>query len=29
VLINTTGQAFGDATLNTSIGISIIPVPLP
>lgn len=27
VLINTTGQAFGDATLNTSIGISIIPVP--
>ena len=27
VLINTTGTAFGDATLNTSIGISIIPVP--
>lgn len=29
VLINTTAQAFGDPVLNTSIGISIIPVPLP
>lgn len=29
VLINTTGQAFSDDTLETSIGISIIPVPLP
>lgn len=29
VLINTTGEAFGDTTLNTSIGVSIIPVPLP
>ena len=29
VLINTTGTAFGDPTLNTSIGISVFPVPLP
>lgn len=29
VLINTTAQAFQDATLGTSIGVSIIPVPLP
>ena len=29
VLINTTAQAFQDATLNTSIGVSIFPVPLP
>ncbi len=29
VLINTTGLAFQDDTLNTSVGISIIPVPLP
>ena len=29
VLINTTAQAFGDPTLNTSIGVSIFPVPLP
>lgn len=29
VLINTTAQTFGDPTLNTSIGITIIPVPLP
>lgn len=29
VLINTSGQAFGDPTLNTSIGISTIHVPLP
>lgn len=28
VLLNTTGQAFQDDTLNTSIGVSIIPVPL-
>jgi hypothetical protein len=27
VLLNTTGEAFGDASLNTSIGISIIPIP--
>lgn len=29
VLVNLTGQAFEDATLGTSIGISIMPVPLP
>jgi hypothetical protein len=29
VLINTTGQAFLDPTLNTSVGITLIPVPLP
>lgn len=29
VLINTTGLAFQDETLGTSIGISIIPVPIP
>ena len=29
VLINTTGMSFQDATLDTSIGISIFPVPLP
>lgn len=29
VLINTTAQAFQDDTLGTSIGVSIIPVPLP
>lgn len=29
VLINTTGLAFQDPTLGTSIGISIMPVPLP
>jgi hypothetical protein len=29
VLINTTGLAFQDSTLNTSIGVSILPVPLP
>ena len=27
VLINTTAQAFGDPILNTSIGVSIIPIP--
>lgn len=29
VLINLTGQAFRDATLGTSVGISLIPVPIP
>ena len=29
VLINMTGEAFQDATLNTSIGISILPYPIP
>jgi hypothetical protein len=29
VLINLSGQAFQDATLGTSIGISIFPVPIP
>lgn len=29
VLINTTAQAFGDPDLGTSIGVSIMPVPLP
>lgn len=29
VLINTTAQAFADATLNTSVGVSIFMVPLP
>ncbi len=29
VLINTTGQAFQDDGLGTSLGVSIIPVPLP
>lgn len=29
IRINLTGNAFEDATLNTSIGVSIIPVPLP
>lgn len=29
VLINTTAQAFQDPILGTSIGISILPVPLP
>ncbi|MEE8608997.1 MAG: phage tail tube protein [Nitrospiraceae bacterium] len=29
VLINTTGEAFQDSLLSTSIGVSIIPVPLP
>lgn len=29
VLINTTGMAFQDETLATSIGVNIIPVPLP
>ena len=29
VLINTTSQAFQDPVLGTSIGVSIIPVPLP
>ncbi len=29
VLLNTTGLSFQDPTLNTSIGVSIIPVPLP
>jgi hypothetical protein len=29
VLINTKGEAFLDDTLGTSLGISIIPVPLP
>lgn len=28
ILINTTGTAFKDATLNTSIGISVSPTPL-
>jgi hypothetical protein len=29
VLINTTAQAFQDNRLNTSIGVSLIPIPLP
>ena len=29
VLLNTTIQAFGDPTLNTSLSFSLIPVPLP
>lgn len=29
VLINTTAQAFADPALNTSIGVSILAVPLP
>ena len=29
ILINTTATAFGDSALNTSIGVSIMPVPLP
>ena len=29
VLINTTGQAFQDSDLETSLGVSLIPVPLP
>lgn len=29
VLANLQGEAFQDATLNTSIGVSILPVPLP
>ena len=29
VLINTTAQSFGDSTLNTSLGVSIMPVPIP
>lgn len=29
VLVNTTAQAFQDDTLGTSIGVSILPVPLP
>lgn len=29
ILINLTGEAYVDDTLNTSIGVSIIPVPLP
>ena len=29
VLINTTSEAFEDSNLGTSIGVSIIPVPLP
>ena len=29
VLANLTAQAFGDATLNTSLGVSMMPVPLP
>ncbi|QNN99852.1 hypothetical protein P67b_00093 [Ruegeria phage Tedan] len=29
VLINTTAQAFGDANLASSIGVSLMPVPLP
>ncbi len=29
VLINTTAQAFQDATLGYSIGVSIMPVPIP
>ncbi len=29
VVVNTTAQAFQDAVLGTSLGVSIIPVPLP
>ncbi len=29
VLVNLTGEAFLDATFNTSVGFSLIPVPLP
>ena len=29
VLINTTAQTFEDATLGTSIGVSLLPVPIP